>query len=109
VDHENLRNEMIATCRFINDRGINQGTSGNHSARVPGGFLITASGIPYDEMVPGDIAMMHLDATHEGAHRPSSECWHALPVGTPFVLARAIKQFESYRQNGERKSLPSCR
>jgi L-fuculose-phosphate aldolase len=73
VEHENLRNEMIATCRFMNDRGINQGTSGNLSVRVPGGFLITPSGIPYDEMGPADIVMMHLDATHRGARKPSSE------------------------------------
>ena len=33
--------------------GINQGTSGNVSCRVPGGFLVTASGIPYDTMVLG--------------------------------------------------------
>jgi L-fuculose-phosphate aldolase len=73
VEHENLRTEMIATCRFMNDRGINQGTSGNLSVRVPGGFLITPSGIPYDEMGPSDIVMMHLDATHRGARKPSSE------------------------------------
>jgi L-fuculose-phosphate aldolase len=73
MDHEALRREMIATCNFMNDRGINQGTSGNLSVRVPGGFLITPSGVPYAEMVPEDIVTMHLDASHDGARKPSSE------------------------------------
>jgi L-fuculose-phosphate aldolase len=68
-----LKREMIATCNFMNDRGINQGTSGNLSVRVDGGFLITPSGVPYAEMVPDDIVMMHLDASHDGVRKPSSE------------------------------------
>ena len=73
MDHLELREEMIATCNFMNDRGINQGTSGNLSVRVEGGFLITPSGVPYAEMVPADIVTMHIDATHKGGRKPSSE------------------------------------
>lgn len=71
--HEQTRTDMIAVCNFMNDRGINQGTAGNLSVRVDGGFLITPSGIPYAEMVPEDIVMMFLDASHEGDRRPSTE------------------------------------
>lgn len=73
MEHDELRRQMIATCNFMNDRGINQGTSGNLSARVDGGFLITPSGIPYAEMVPADIVMMQLDASHQGERKPSTE------------------------------------
>ncbi len=73
MEHEALRREMIETCNFMNDRGINQGTSGNLSVRVPEGFLITPSGVPYGEMEPEDIVTMHLDKSHEGARKPSSE------------------------------------
>lgn len=68
-----LRKEMIVTCNFMNDHGINQGTSGSLSVRVEEGFLITPSGIPYEEMAPDDVVIMHLDATHDGARKPSSE------------------------------------
>lgn len=68
-----LRQDMIATCNFMIDRGINQGTSGNLSARVDGGFLITPSGVPYAEMRPDDIVFMRLDASHDGARKPSTE------------------------------------
>jgi L-fuculose-phosphate aldolase len=73
MHHLDLRKEMIATCNFMNDRGINQGTSGNLSVRIGDGFLITPSGVPYAEMVPEDIVTMYIDASHDGVRKPSSE------------------------------------
>jgi L-fuculose-phosphate aldolase len=67
------RREIVAACRDMNRRGINQGTSGNISARTPEGFLITPSGLPYDEMKPADIVPMKLDGSHGGRRKPSSE------------------------------------
>ena len=64
---------MIATCIKMNESGINQGTSGNISVRIDEGFLITPSGVPYDEMKPQDIVLMHIDASHEGPRKPSTE------------------------------------
>ena len=52
MKHQALRREIVAACLAMNARGINQGTSGNISARVEEGLLITPSGIPYDEMKP---------------------------------------------------------
>ncbi len=45
--HQRRRREIIDTARRMNALGLNQGTSGNISARVDGGLLITPSGIPY--------------------------------------------------------------
>jgi L-fuculose-phosphate aldolase len=73
MKHEGIRREIIASCREMNRRGLNQGTSGNISVRVPEGFLITPSGMAYDEMTPIDLVIMHLDGSHEGDCRPSSE------------------------------------
>jgi L-fuculose-phosphate aldolase len=73
VKHEKLRREMIATCIKMNESGINQGTSGNISVRIDEGFLITPSGVPYDEMKPQDIVLMHIDASHECPRKPSTE------------------------------------
>jgi L-fuculose-phosphate aldolase len=73
MKHEALRREIVAACINMNARGINQGTSGNISARVPGGFLITPSGMTYEETKPDDIVMMRLDGSHEGKRKPSSE------------------------------------
>jgi L-fuculose-phosphate aldolase len=73
VKHEQIRRAMIATCIKMNESGINQGTSGNVSVRIDEGFLITPSGVPYDEMKPQDIVLMHIDASHEGPRKPSTE------------------------------------
>jgi L-fuculose-phosphate aldolase len=73
VKHEQIRRAMIATCIKMNESGINQGTSGNISVRIDEGFLITPSGVPYDEMKPQDIVLMHIDASHEGPRKPSTE------------------------------------
>jgi len=68
-----LRREIVAACQDMNRKGINQGTSGNISARVAEGFLITPSGLPYDEMKPADIVLMKTDGSHVGQRKPSSE------------------------------------
>ena len=89
MKHQALRREIVAACLAMNARGINQGTSGNISARVEEGLLITPSGIPYDEMKPGDIVLMRRDASHTGKRKPSSE-WrfhHALMTSRPEVGA----------------------
>jgi L-fuculose-phosphate aldolase len=71
--HLALRQEMVDICRRMNATGINQGTAGNLSARIDGGFLITPTSLPYDRMGPEDIVEMAYDGTYLGRHRPSSE------------------------------------
>jgi L-fuculose-phosphate aldolase len=68
-----LKNKIIWVCRKMNEMGINQGTSGNVSARTEDGFLITASGIPYDIMDDQHIVEMDLDGGYYGKYLPSTE------------------------------------
>jgi L-fuculose-phosphate aldolase len=73
-----LRATVIATARSMNTLGINQGKSGNVSARLDvTRFLITPSGTPYDALAPDDLPTMTLSAADErdfaGARLPSSE------------------------------------
>jgi L-fuculose-phosphate aldolase len=68
-----LRNSVIETCLAMNEDGINQGTSGNVSVRVPEGFLITASGVPYKKMKPEHIVSMDLNGGYAGDFLPSTE------------------------------------
>lgn len=72
-DDDALRREMVATCRRMNETGINQGTAGNLSVRNPRGFLITPTSLPYDRMEPEDLVQMSFDGSYEGGRRPSSE------------------------------------
>ena len=68
-----LRQAIIRTCLRMNADGINQGTSGNVSARVSEGMLITPSGVPYDGMMPEAIVFVAANGTWAGDWRPSSE------------------------------------
>lgn len=71
-----LRSELIQTVLKMNEMGINQGTSGNASVRVKDGFLITPSGMPYEDLIPEDIVLKRPDGTFEspnGLRKPSSE------------------------------------
>ncbi|RKH67934.1 class II aldolase/adducin family protein [Corallococcus aberystwythensis] len=71
--HVALREAMVATARRMNTSGLNQGTSGNLSQRVEGGFLLTPSGMNYETMTPEDLVLMRFDGSHEGHRKPSTE------------------------------------
>ncbi|HEV2219901.1 MAG TPA: class II aldolase/adducin family protein [Casimicrobiaceae bacterium] len=73
LEGTDLRNAIIATALRMNELGINRGKSGNVSARVAGGFLITPSALPYDETEPQDIVTVHDDGQAVGRYLPSSE------------------------------------
>jgi L-fuculose-phosphate aldolase len=49
-NHADLRQGIVDTCREMNRNGLNQGTSGNLSHRIPNGMLITPTSLPYDRM-----------------------------------------------------------
>lgn len=68
-----LRESIVDTCRRMNTLGINQGTSGNVSARYAHGMLISPSGLAYEEMDPADIVFVASDGTVDGTRAPSSE------------------------------------
>jgi L-fuculose-phosphate aldolase len=68
-----LANEIVATARAMDAAGFAPTKSGNVSARVPGGFLITPSGLPYARMTPDDLVEMSLEGIVAGAGKPSSE------------------------------------
>ena len=72
-----LRQQIIDTCRQLEARGLNQGTSGNVSVRcgadAAAGFFLTPTNLPYDRMVPDDVVHVTLDGRCTGRCRPSSE------------------------------------
>lgn len=67
-----LREAIVETARRMNALGINQGMSGNVSARTNTGFLITPSGLDYDAMTADDVVAMSADGVAERG-KPSSE------------------------------------
>ncbi|MGZ5170449.1 MAG: class II aldolase/adducin family protein, partial [Burkholderiales bacterium] len=72
-DDAKLRASIVATALAMNGAGINRGKSGNVSARADGGFLITPSGLPYEETQAADIVHVAADGRASGPRAPSSE------------------------------------
>lgn len=85
-----LKLEIIAACLKMNDSGLNQGTSGNISARTDDGFVITASGIAYDRMEEHHIVEMDLGGGYRGDFLPSSEWRMHLDIFSARPEAHAI-------------------
>lgn len=52
---QELRAEIVLRARELRTRSLTAGTSGNVSARYDGRFLITPSGMPYEQMGPDDV------------------------------------------------------
>ena len=75
MDEADLRHQVVESARALNASGINQGTSGNVSARIDGGLLITPTSLPYEQMQPADLVALDLQGQplHDGQRRPSSE------------------------------------
>jgi L-fuculose-phosphate aldolase len=76
MSEKQLRQRIVEACLDMNRLGINQGTSGNISARSGAVMLMTPSSIPYHEMRPAMIAAMPLNAEYgafKGPCKPSSE------------------------------------
>jgi L-fuculose-phosphate aldolase len=71
---EDLRHQLVEASRELIRLGLNQGTAGNISVRVPGGFLITPTGIEAGRMRADEIARMSWKSgAFEGPVKPSSE------------------------------------
>ena len=73
MNEHDLRQAIIATALRMNALGINQGKAGNVSARFDDGYLVTPSGLAYDETSPADIVRMDFTGIAAGTCRPSSE------------------------------------
>jgi len=70
-----LRRQIVKQARAMNALGVNQGSSGNVSARLGGAMLVTPSGVPYPTLTPKMIARLELDGggAWTGPRKPSSE------------------------------------
>ncbi len=85
TDTLSIRQDIIAHCLKMKEEGLNQGTAGNISHRVPGGILVTPSGMPYDIMQPEDLVFITDAGEIEEGKVPSSE-WrfhHSILMARP--------------------------
>ncbi|MBV2234423.1 MAG: class II aldolase/adducin family protein [Sterolibacterium sp.] len=74
-----LAGQVLETASAMAAAGLNRGTAGNVSARMPqdqqeaGQFLITPTGMDYAGLQPADIVPMNFQGEWQGRRKPSSE------------------------------------
>ena len=70
-----MRAEIISIAQRMSSSGLSPGRSGNVSARIDGGMLITPTGMAYAEMRPADIVEVRIDGRVAPGQRVASSEW----------------------------------
>ena len=113
-NEKRLREAIIEKARWMNAAGLNQGTSGNISARAGKRMLITPTAIPYESMKPAMIASFLIDGEYgafEGPRLPSTEWRFHLDIMQARPEVGAIVHTHSTFATVlaiARKSIPAC-
>ena len=111
-DTKATRQSLIDACLRMNARHLNQGTSGNISARLADGILITPSGVPYEALTPDMMVTIPLDAPpgpdgpkpssewpfHQGMHNARPDMPVVLHAHPPYCSVLAV----------QRRAIPAC-
>ena len=67
------KEELVKTTKYLNDKNINRGSSGNLSYRTNNGFVITPSSIPNDKLTEKSCVQVAFDGTYKNKLKPSTE------------------------------------
>lgn len=111
-DTKETRQSLIDACLWMNAQNLNQGTSGNISARIGDGILITPSGVRYEALTPESLVTIPLDAPpagagpkpstewpfHQGMHRARPDMPVVLHAHPPYCSVLAV----------QRRKIPAC-
>ena len=67
------KKELVKTTKYLNNKNINRGSSGNLSYRTTNGFMITPSSIPNNKLNQKSCVQMAFDGTYKNKLKPSTE------------------------------------
>ena len=75
MSDDELRRDAVAAIARLDELGLNRGSTGNLSVRAPaGGFWITPTGMPPEEIVPASLVLLADDGSvRQGEWAPSTE------------------------------------
>lgn len=113
-DDTALRQAIIDHCKWMNSSGLNQGTSGNISARNGDTMLVTPSATPYEAMTVEMINAMPLEGKYgkwEGPLKPTTEWRFHLDIMRARPEVGAIVHTHSTHAatlSMTRREIPAC-
>ncbi|HEY3184289.1 MAG TPA: 3-oxo-tetronate 4-phosphate decarboxylase [Gaiellaceae bacterium] len=90
-----LREAIAAHGRSLFARGLSPGTSGNISARVDGGFLMTPTNSSLGALDPARVSRLDADGNHVDGDPPTKEVWLHLAMYAERFDAQAIVHLHS--------------
>jgi L-fuculose-phosphate aldolase len=73
MNQDALNKQVLDTARAMIANGLNRGSAGNVSVRFNDGFVISPTGMDYEDCTPDDMVFVGMDGTPMGLRRPSSE------------------------------------
>ncbi len=88
---EHARIAIVEASRYIHERGLTHGSTGNVSVRVGEDLLVTPTGKSLRSLSPSDLALVGLDGTVRSEAKPSKEAvlhaavYRARPEATAVV------------------------
>ncbi len=85
-----LNAQVLATARALMTHGLNRGSAGNVSVRFEHGFIISPTGMDYEDCTPDDMVFVAMDGSPSGIRKPSSEWPFHCDIYRHFPAAGAI-------------------
>jgi ribulose-5-phosphate 4-epimerase/fuculose-1-phosphate aldolase len=95
VNDRQLRLALVEHGRSLFARGLSPGTSGNLSARVEGGWLLTPTNSSLGSLDPERLAQLDADGRHVAGDPPTKEVWLHLALYAERPEAQAIVHLHS--------------
>ena len=90
-----LREAIAAHGRSLFARGLSPGTSGNVSARIEGGFLMTPTNSSLGSLDPARLSRLDVHGRHVDGDPPTKEVWLHLAMYAERADAQAIVHLHS--------------
>jgi ribulose-5-phosphate 4-epimerase/fuculose-1-phosphate aldolase len=90
MNEQKLREALVERGRSLHDRGYAHGSSGNLSARVDDGILVTPTGSSLGRLDPARIAKVDANGVHVTGDPPSKEAFLHLAMYAERASANAI-------------------
>jgi ribulose-5-phosphate 4-epimerase/fuculose-1-phosphate aldolase len=90
MSESTLRDQLVERGKSLYDRGYAHGSSGNLSAKVDGGILITPTGSSLGRLDPAKISKVDEAGKHVSGDPPSKESFLHLAMYAERPTARAI-------------------
>jgi ribulose-5-phosphate 4-epimerase/fuculose-1-phosphate aldolase len=90
-----MRDEIVETGRSLFMRGLSPGTSGNLSARVEGGFLMTPTDSSLGSLDPDRLSRLDAGGGHVDGDPPTKEVWLHMAMYAERPEAQAIVHLHS--------------